>query len=1104
MSTPPKFRGVDVSQEVDTLVVRPDVRPLRIRFKGWMKTTDGVLSTCFAFPILAFLLCKIPFSGELIVALMAAFYWAYVRTETHLPVDKRSRRFDFPFRVPFMAKALDGSYPNKKLGDGITYLGKEVTSNLEIWSGNSDLRTHMLVLGTTGSGKTELLLGLVYNALTQNSGVIYTDGKGDVSLFNNVFRLARYLGRENDLLTINFLTSGRDFLGKQLDKTTNTMNPFALGSSGMLIELIISLMDDAGGGGDMWKGRAIAFVAGLTRALAYLRDKGYLLLDANKFMQYFELPVIERLVWDKVISEGGTDITINDPLFEKVLSPLKDFILTLPGYKRESKGNQEQKTGEQHGFIVMQLTRLFGDMSYTYGYLFQTSLGEVDMYDVVINRRILVVLLPALERAPDSLKMLGKLIVGAIKQMMAGCLGNRLEGAVREIVKARPTNAAVPFYCILDEYGYYAVLGFAVAPAQARSLGFPQPLGAKVKVRVPGSGDSYKRMSEMSAGDLIVLPDDTCAPLKETVETGVLPCSVLRTASGATVESANVHAWPVRVNAVQHRVATVLEIKELQASGLLVELSTARGGHIKWSEIVSVEDSGVQETRCIVVDHPMHCYLTDHDVVTHNCIVFAAQDFSSLQKASKEEADATWENTNVRAVGRITSGRESETFRRIAGLAGETTVYEAGARERKTGVINDSYKTSDAANLTKVSRIEFDDLARQADGEFTFLIGKKESGGKGRVRVIRARSFYTQVDFKDKQGKKREFSPPEIRVNHFIKVAPPRNGNAGDDADLIDSLEKHFSEMLSSGKLASVFPNDPLTMVNAKAPQPLLQMALYLRRIRSGHQVTLGEAARVALVCVDKEVLVDQRRAEQAAASILQSAATESSQSLSAMDLDDGLQGIPSTRPTAQSPAGAPQVSSEGSMLDGYGLMPDEVPAEGKQAAGGGSDSKSGGAKSGGGLPPVLENKPLVNVAESSDYLDGEIGEFPDGRVAPENDDAAEFETAGSFVRSFLADDDEDEFDSSSPRRISVLTGRSLEEGAPENEASQALAGQIADMDLMIGDGRDVLAIRERAENTTRSLEEATAYVEPGIEPSQAKPEAFAQTVQSLASVLGV
>ena len=32
--------------------------------------------------------------------------------------------------------------------------------------------------------------------------------------------------------------------------------------------------------------------------------------------------------------------------------------------------------------------------------------------------------------------------------------------------------SSTPFLCVLDEYGYYAVKGFAVVPAQARSLGF--------------------------------------------------------------------------------------------------------------------------------------------------------------------------------------------------------------------------------------------------------------------------------------------------------------------------------------------------------------------------------------------------------------------------------------------------------------------------------------------------------------------------------------------------------------------------------------------------------------------------------------------------------
>jgi len=41
-----------------------------------------------------------------------------------------------------------------------------------------------------------------------------------------------------------------------------------------------------------------------------------------------------------------------------------------------------------------------------------------------------------------------------------------------KVIESKPTNCRNPYLCILDEYGYYAVNGFAVVPAQARSLGF--------------------------------------------------------------------------------------------------------------------------------------------------------------------------------------------------------------------------------------------------------------------------------------------------------------------------------------------------------------------------------------------------------------------------------------------------------------------------------------------------------------------------------------------------------------------------------------------------------------------------------------------------------
>ena len=155
-----------------------------------------------------------------------------------------------------------------------------------------------------------------------------------------------------------------------------------------------------------------------------------------------------------------------------MLEPITNYLINLPGYNKERKGKQVSQVLEQHGFITMQLTRVFGSLADTYGHIIRTNLAEVDLKDVVLNRRIMVVLLPALEKSPDELSNLGKVIIASLKAMMAAGLGDEVEGRYQELIQRKPTNASTPFLCVLDEYGYYAVKGFAVVPAQARSLGF--------------------------------------------------------------------------------------------------------------------------------------------------------------------------------------------------------------------------------------------------------------------------------------------------------------------------------------------------------------------------------------------------------------------------------------------------------------------------------------------------------------------------------------------------------------------------------------------------------------------------------------------------------
>jgi intracellular multiplication protein IcmO len=409
----------------------------------------------------------IPADLYLIIVFFLFFYCFLQKTKLPFRMPMRSKRWDYNDLIP-------GTRKPKKAG-GIYLFGNDRKTMEELWFTNDDMRTHTLIFGSTGSGKTEALVSIAYNALVQSSGFIYVDGKGDNSLFAKVFSMVKTMGREDDLLLVNFMTGAKDIIGPQEKRLSNTMNPFSSGSSSMLTNLIVSMMDSGGSGGgdgDMWKGRAIAFVEALMKALVAMRDAGHVLIDANSIRNYFSLERLEAMVCDKVFIRDGQFPVSMESLPEIVLEPLCNYVFNLPGYVKERRGKQVSQVLEQHGYITMQLTRIFSSLADTYGHILRTNLAEVDLKDVVLNRRIMVVLLPALEKSPDELSNLGKVIIASLKSMMAAGLGDAVEGKYSDLIDRKPTNSPTPYLCILDEYGYYAVKGFAVVPAQARSLGF--------------------------------------------------------------------------------------------------------------------------------------------------------------------------------------------------------------------------------------------------------------------------------------------------------------------------------------------------------------------------------------------------------------------------------------------------------------------------------------------------------------------------------------------------------------------------------------------------------------------------------------------------------
>jgi len=458
-------RGLDEEHELSPQLLLRDTRTLGMKVVDFFKDPGN--------------------SATLLSGLAAASYFFTIITDFVLLIAigvfiySVTRKNKLPFRMPRRSNALDYNdlsaatgKPNK--ASGISFFGNKKSTMEELWFSNDDMRTHVLIFGSTGSGKTVALTSFAFNALVQGSGFLYVDGKGDNSLFANVFSMVRGMGREDDLLLINFMTGARDIIGAQEKRLSNTMNPFCTGSSSMLSQLVISLMSSGGqsSDGDMWKGRAMVFVEALMKILVYMRDQGKLLLDANTIRNYFDLTRLEAIAIDRMfIRDNQEPVSLAD-VPDVVLEPINNYLSTLPGFDRSKKGKQSGQVFEQHGFITMQLTQTFGSLADTYGHIIRTNLAEVDLKDVVLNRRILVVLLPALEKSPDELANLGKVIIASLKAMMASGLGESVEGTYREVITRKPTTSPTPYMCILDEYGYYAVKGFAVVPAQARSLGF--------------------------------------------------------------------------------------------------------------------------------------------------------------------------------------------------------------------------------------------------------------------------------------------------------------------------------------------------------------------------------------------------------------------------------------------------------------------------------------------------------------------------------------------------------------------------------------------------------------------------------------------------------
>lgn len=439
-----------------------DTRPLGKRLYDWFRQSDNafVFILILGFPGL-FFEQAMPFLDLLFVA-ACLYSWWLMRLSRHLT-------HKLPAWTKFKKdpKNVGGGRSGKP--EGILYLGNTSDNGgEEIWFTNNDIRTHFLYLGTTGSGKTEGLKSLVTNALTWGSGFVYVDGKADTDLWSSLSSLCRRFGRDDDLLVLNYMTGNSDKRAP-----SNTLNPFSSGSAAYLANMLESLMPEAGGDNAMWKERAVALLRTIMPALTWMRDN-------------MDIPMSVTTIRHSMDFKNVIRLSRNEMLPPKIRESIKGYLDALPGYvdaafdddgKEKPMGpdvpqSDTQVPQQQHGYLTMQFTRSLQSLADDYAHIFEAENADIDMVDVVLNRRILVVLMPALEKSGDETANLGKIIAATLKGMMGTTLGATVEGETSKVIENKPTNSSTPFMTVFDEVGYYVTDGMAVMAAQARSLGF--------------------------------------------------------------------------------------------------------------------------------------------------------------------------------------------------------------------------------------------------------------------------------------------------------------------------------------------------------------------------------------------------------------------------------------------------------------------------------------------------------------------------------------------------------------------------------------------------------------------------------------------------------
>jgi intracellular multiplication protein IcmO len=284
---------------------------------------------------------------------------------------------------------------------------------------------HVLLLGSTGSGKTSIMRFMLFQNVVNGGGGIFIDGKMDYSDFQDFYNLCFSIGRHKDILVVSPGNPSK----------SNTYNPVVNGDTQEIASRIISLLpQDARA--DFYRNEGFKALVVLISAMKKLTDVFNMtdlsiLMSNENALLFLEKELINKYPNDKATLE---------------------FSLYLDGYRENGKLNFAKLKGNISGTASKPFTFGLGDLAT----ICNDYNPDVNLLDCIRNNKIVYVMLPTMGK-PDASKEFGKIFMSDFRTVVSW---------LQDDISLRPK---IPYLVIMDEAGGYANENWDTLFQQCRS-----------------------------------------------------------------------------------------------------------------------------------------------------------------------------------------------------------------------------------------------------------------------------------------------------------------------------------------------------------------------------------------------------------------------------------------------------------------------------------------------------------------------------------------------------------------------------------------------------------------------------------------------------------